>query len=74
LFDGGEPSLYFRPTATVKKLSLDFEAYKAIGGDYLISTHRIEASQLKHLVFLGEFSGEDTFWKFYLYEVDLTKK
>jgi hypothetical protein len=26
------------------------------------------------LVFLGEFSGEDTFWKFYLYEVDLTKK
>ncbi|HEX5329319.1 DUF6044 family protein [Sulfuricurvum sp.] len=74
LFDGGESSLYFRPEATVKKLSLNFEAYKAVGGDYLLSTHRIEASQMKHLVFLSEFSGKDTFWKFYLYRVDLSKK
>ena len=74
LFDGGEPSLYFRPEATVKKLSLNMKAYYALGGRYLISSHKIEASQLKHLVFLKEFEGKDTFWKMYLYRVDLTKE
>jgi len=74
LFDGGESSLYFRPTATIKKLSLDMRAYYALGGRYLISSHKIEASQLKHLVFLKEFKGESTFWTMYLYRVDLTKE
>lgn len=74
LFDGGESILYFKPNATVKKLSLDFEAYKAIGGDYLISAHRIEESQLKNLVFLEEFRDKNTFWTMYLYRIDLTKE
>lgn len=74
LFDGGESSLNFRPTAMANKINLNFEAYYALGGRYLISSHKIEASQLKHLVFLKEFEGKDTFWKMYLYRVDLTKE
>jgi hypothetical protein len=74
LFDGGESTLYFRSKATVKKLSLDMRAYYAMGGRYLISAHKIEESQLKHLVFLKEFRDKNTFWTMYLYRVDLTKE
>jgi hypothetical protein len=74
LFDGGESSLYFRSNAKVRKLNLDMEAYYAMGGRYLISAHKIEASQLKNLVFMQEFRDKNTFWTMYLYRVDLTKK
>lgn len=74
LFDGGESTLYFRSKATVKKLSLDMRAYYALGGRYLISAHKIEESQLKHLAFMKEFRDTNTFWTMYLYRVDLTKE
>lgn len=73
LFDGGESTLYYRSKATVKKLNLNMEAYSAIGGNYLLSAHRIEASQLKNLVFMREFRDKNTFWTIYLYRVDLSK-
>lgn len=74
LFDGGESMLYFRPKATIKKLQLDMSAFKEIGGDYLISAHKIEPSQEKNLIFLQEFHDRSTFWSMYLYRVDLNKK
>ncbi|MDD5716594.1 MAG: DUF6044 family protein [Sulfuricurvum sp.] len=70
LFDGGESSLYFRPNTTIKKITLNFDAYYALGGRYLLSSHRIEQSQLKNLIFMKEFVDEKTFWKIFLYKVN----
>jgi hypothetical protein len=74
LLDGGEPVMHYERNATIKRLKLNMRAFHDLGGEYLISSHEIEKSQSKNLIFEKKFTDKETFWNIYLYRVDLSKE
>ena len=76
LFDGGLLPLHYERRNKIDRLLLNFDAFYALGGRYLISPNEINASVLvKHpqLTFLKRFDSNESFWQIYLYEVNSLK-
>lgn len=72
LFDGGMLPLLYIKNEVVTQLDLDYKAYRELGGEYLISSHEINASALgEELKFLKRFDSNETYWSLYLYAVDV---
>ncbi len=74
LFDGKTSFVHYEKNTSIKNLQLDFQSFHDLGGEYLISSHEIDKSQLKNIVFERKFSNKETFWTIYLYRIDLNKK
>jgi len=71
LFDGNESWLLYKPNTVIKSLYIDFRAFYDLGGRYLLSSHKIDSALLKDITFKKKFTDSHTFWKIYLYQVNI---
>jgi hypothetical protein len=53
----------------IRKLDLNTQALKEMGGEYIFSSVAIENYQENHLTFESRFTNDDSFWDIYLYRV-----
>jgi hypothetical protein len=56
-------------TKVIQHLNLNIEAFKQMGGEYILSAVPIKNAKENHLDFLRTFKSKDAYWKIYLYKV-----
>ncbi|MDQ0415542.1 DUF6044 family protein [Mesobacillus stamsii] len=56
-------------TKVIQNLNLDMEAFKQMGGEYILSAVPIENAQENQLDLQRIFQTNDAYWKIYLYKV-----
>ena len=56
-------------TDVLKHLDLDVDAFKEMGGDYILSSVRIEPTGNPQYELMRQFSDRDSAWDIYLYKV-----
>lgn len=56
-------------TTEIEHLDLNLEAFKSLGGKYILSGVPIKNAQELGLTFEGSFTTENSYWKIYLYQV-----
>ncbi len=54
---------------TINKLDYDWDQFKKMNGKYILSTIQIDTTSQSRLKFHRLYTTEESFWKFYLYEV-----
>jgi hypothetical protein len=56
-------------TFLVKELNYDLDAFRALGGRYIISAVRIDPSINTHLLLDRIFKDDNSAWDLYLYKI-----
>lgn len=56
-------------TKVIQALNLNIQAFKQMGGDYILSAVPIKNAKENHLDLLRIFQSKDAYWKIYLYKV-----
>lgn len=66
----GEHYLFSKNTSTViRHLDINTQALKQMGGNYVLSSVRIENASENHLDLQKVFETKDSYWRIYLYKV-----
>jgi hypothetical protein len=54
---------------TIEELALNIDAFKALGGEYILSGIPLENYEANGLIYENSFTHPDAYWKIYLYRV-----
>lgn len=64
----GNVSYYKSTTMKIQNLEMNTEAFKSMGGEYLLSAVEIINFKDNNLTFIKEYNHDDSAWKIYLYK------